>query len=459
MNKLVIALVVSSALAGCSTSELSRRDEARTATQENLPTLPEQWASLSAQSSQPQIGWLETLDDARLRSLVEKGLSNNRSLQAAAANVDGARALVSQAAASLSPQVGASIGSSSGGPLEGSGSNLFNAGLQASWEVDLWGRIRSGNLAAQESFEAAKAEFEFAQQSLAANIAKSYFVVVEAQNQLDIARKSVEAIEETNRIVEVQFENGMADQQNVSLARSDLAGAREAFTTSEGALRNAVRSLELLLGRYPSAELEVNAELPEVPQNVPAGLPSQLLERRPDLIAAERQVAAAFNRLDQAKTANLPNFSLSGNLGGSSSSLSDVLNPANMAWQAISSLAAPIFDGGRIDAQIEAASAEQRAAVANYGQKALNAFNDVESALDQNQVLRERRKSLQIALDEAEQALRIANLQFSEGEISLLDVLTIQQRVFSARRNLLSLNRAVLSQYIDLNLALGGSWS
>jgi outer membrane protein TolC len=214
----------------------------------------------------------------------------------------------------------------------------------------------------------------------------------------------------------------------------------------------------LLLGRYPSAELAVAQQLPSVPEAAPVGLPSELLERRPDLIAAERKVAAAFNSVDQAKAAKLPSVSLSSNIGGTSSDLSRLLNPVNVAWQALGSIAAPLIDGGRLDAAVEAATAEQTAAIAGYAQAALQAFADVETALDQGSILRQRQGALRLSLSEAENALRIANLQFEEGEIALLDVLQIQQRVFGARRNVLSIDRAMLSQFVDLNLALGGSW-
>ncbi|TDF38435.1 efflux transporter outer membrane subunit [Alteromonadaceae bacterium M269] len=458
LRKTAIAICVTSFVAGCSTSSLSRVEEAKTATTESLPDLPSQWASIQQNIGDVKVGWLEALKDPVLASLVAEAQKNNRNLQAMAANVDSARALVGQAASSLSPQLNASLGNTSSGAVEGSGSNNFNASLQASWEADLWGRLRSGKLAAQESLVAAEAEYKFAQYSLAANVANAYFVAIEANEQLKIAQKNLETVERTNRIVQVQFENGAADQQNISLARADFASAQDSLISSQAGQRDATRSLELLLGRYPSAELAVNQSLPSIPNALPAGLPSELLERRPDLIAAERRVAAAFNSLDAAKAARLPSLSLSGSLGGTSNSLSDVLNPANLAWQAIGSLAAPLIDGGRIEAGIESATADQKAAVASYAQAALNAFSDVERALDQGTVLRERRDALSTVLSESEKALKVANLQFGEGEISLLDVLTVQQRVFSARSNLLSINRASLTQFIDLNLALGGSW-
>jgi NodT family efflux transporter outer membrane factor (OMF) lipoprotein len=457
-RKTAIALCLAAFVSACTTGDLSRVKDAKEASSASLPDLPSQWITLQAKVGEVKMGWLAKLQDPILEALVEEAQKSNRNLQAMAASVDSARALSNQAAAALSPQLGASLGSTSGGAVKGSGSNNLNVGLQASWEADLWGRIRSGNLAAQESVVAAEAEYRYAQYSLAANVAKAYFVAIEANRQLDIAQKSIDTVVETMRIVQVQFDNGLANQQNVSLTKADLASAQDSLVSSKAGQRDATRSLELLLGRYPSAELAVAQMLPPLPAALPAGIPSQLLERRPDLVAAERKVAAAFNQLDAAKAAKLPNLSLSSSLGGSSPSLSNILNPANLAWQAIASLTAPLIDGGRLDAQVEAATADQEAAVAAYAQTALNAFADVEKSLDQGSVLRERKAALTTVLQESEIALNIANLQFDEGEISLLDVLIIQQRVFSARSNLLSIERASLTQFIDLNLALGGSW-
>ena len=454
----VVAALASLTLSGCSSTGKENSAAAKTAVTQKVGELPAQWASIQQRLGTVEAGWLAQLNDDLLNKLVDEALANNFNLQAAAASVNSSRALANQAASALSPQLGASVGNSDGGALEGRSRSGFNAALQASWEVDLWGRIEAGTLAAQESLAAAEAEYTFSQYSLAAGVARAYFIAIEAQKQLDIAQQSYDAIKQTTNIVNVQFENGVASQQDVSLANAELASADDALISARGARRDATRALELLLGRYPSAELAVATALPIAPSSVPVGLPSELLERRPDLIAAERKVAAAFNSLDQAKAAKLPSLSLSSNIGGSSSDLSELLNPANLAWKAMSNLAAPLIDGGRLDAGVEAATAEQTAAIAAYAQAALQAFSDVETALDQGSILSQRQVALKRALNEAENALRIANLQFKEGEIALLDVLQIQQRVFSARRNVLSIDRAQLSQFVDLNLALGGSW-
>ncbi len=454
-----IAVSVAFALGACvSTESVDRTDEARAAAKSSLPNTPSAWATVQQNPGEVKVGWLASFKDDVLAALVEEAQANNLNLKLAASNIDSARALSRQAASALSPQFNLTAGSNRSGTREATGSSSQDIGLQAGWELDLWGRIRSGNQAAAQSVIAAEADYKFAQYSIAANVAQAYFAAIEASQQLDIAQKSIDTLLETNRIVKVQYENGVGDKQNLALAEADLASAQDGLASSKGARRDAIRSLELLLGRYPEAELKVSQNLPALPAAAPAGLPSDLLERRPDLIAAERRIAAAYNKVDQAKAARLPSVSLSGSIGGASNSLGSLLDPGNVAWRAASSLLAPLFDGGLTKAQIDASTADQQAAITSYTQAALSAFGEVETSLDQNVVLRQRVRALTDTLNSAEEALRIANIQFKEGEIALIDVLSIQQRVFSARRNLISIKRAMLSQHVNLNLALGGSW-
>lgn len=416
------------------------------------------WAMASESVGDVQVGWIAELDDPVLAALVEEAQQNNKNLQAAAANVERSWALAGQAGAGLTPSVNLSTGGDIGGPVEGRGTESFNVALQASWEADVWGRVRAGNQAAVLSAQSAEADYLFTQYSLAAAVARSYFLAIEAGQQVGVTSDTLEALTETDRIVNVQREFGLATSQDVALSRSDLASTRASLAAAEGSQRDALRALEVLLGRYPAADLEVRTTLPEVPPQPPAGMPSTVLERRPDIVAAERNVAAAFNSLDQAKAAQMPTISLTGSLGGASPDLSNLLNPTNLAWQAATSLVAPLIDGGLRQSQVDQASADQKAAIAAYGQAALDAFSEVESSLDQNVVLRNRAEALRESADEANTALRIARLRYDEGETDLLDVLTIQQRVFSADSNLVNVERARLDEWINLNLALGGDW-
>ncbi len=448
-------------LAGCVTpSQEQVEREVGEAAQQQVPEMPAE-RKADAEPEVDLAGWIETFDDAALTALVIEAQENNRDLAAAAANVDRAWALALQAGAALTPDVNIAAGAARTGGIDSSRPTVSNLslGAQVSWEADLWGRLRSGQRSAVASAQAVEADYRAAQDSLAAATSKAYFSAIEANIQTDIARETVGILEETLRIVTVKHENGMASAQDVSLARSDLAAARERLTTLEGSFRDAVRGLEALLGRYPGADLEVRETLPAVPPPPPAGLPSELLERRPDIVAAERRVAAAFNATSQARAARLPTISLTGNVGGASNSLSNLLSSENVTWTAGTNLLAPIFDGGRLRESVRIATAEQERALAAYGQAAINAFSELETNLDQGVVVQQRIVDLEEAAKEAENAFRIARLRYDEGEEDLLNVLTIQQRVISARSTLSIAERLLLEQRVNLSLALGGSWT
>ncbi len=453
----ILAGAAALSLAAC--ASITSREEAGAAARASLPETPKAWAAAQEKLGDVEVGWIASFEDAVLTALVEEAQANNKNLQIAAANVDRSRALARQAGAALKPNVNLVTGASESGVLDPGGSNTqFNAGLQLNWELDVWGRIRSGQQAASASAEAAQADYLFSQYSLAAGVARTYFLAIEAGLQEGVARRTFEALQETARIVNVQYENGLASSQDLALTKSDLATAEDTLTATAGAKRDAIRALEILLGRYPGAELELRDALPAAPSPPPAGVPSDILERRPDLIAAERDVAAAFNSLDSAKAAKLPAISLTSNVGGASGSLSNLLDPTNIAWTVAGNLVAPLFDGGARDAQVQISTAEQKQAVAAYGQAALDAFGEVETNLDQGVVLDQRKVSLTEAASEANEAYRVARLRYDEGETDLIDVLSIQQRVFATESNLVSIERQRLEQRVNLNLALGGSW-
>ena len=443
-------------LAGCASTSSPESVSAKAG--EQIPEQPARWTSADAQGD-VVVGWLETFSDPTLTKLVHEAQEHNKDLQAAAANVDRAKALARQAGASLKPTVGLSAGGNRSGTAGSSSqNNQLSLGLDVSWELDVWGRLRAGREGAVAGAEAAAADFRYARHSLAGGVARGYFLAIEAGRQESVAEETVAALEETLRIVDLRYENGMVSAQDLALARTDLATARDRLVTVQGSRRDALRALEILLGRYPAADLEVAESLPTAPPSPPAGLPSEILERRPDLVAAERRVAAAFSAVDQAKAARLPTVGLTGTVSGSSSALSSLVDPANVAWRLGTSLLAPLFDGGRRRDQVEIASVEQEQALAAYGQAALQAFGEVEASLDLGTVLDRRREELEVASKNAQEAYRIAELRYREGESDLFNVLGVRQRVFAAESNLVSVERQILDQRVSLHLALGGSW-
>ncbi|MEM7701681.1 MAG: TolC family protein [Pseudomonadota bacterium] len=456
-----IALIAAAPLflSGCTT--LSTDKDVANAVAESLPTLPEVWAVNGAMPGDVRVGWIEAVGDPILTQLVFEAQRNNPDIRAAAANLDAARALVLQARAPLLPQVNGNFNVDRTDTPNPTALNrtFYQATLQAGWEVDLWGRIRGGSNAAYASAQAVEADLRFAQYSLAAGVSSAYFAGIEAAEQVSVAQRTVDALAEIDRIVRVRYREGFASRQNTATTKADLDAARDSLAQAQQGARATRRALEVLLGRYPAQELAMSESLPEAPPPPPAGLPSELLERRPDVIAAERRVAAAFGNLDSAKAAQLPRLTLSGALGGASITLRDVVNPSNLLWAVIGDILQPVFDNGLRGAQEEEADANRRAAIALYASAALGALREVEDNLDAVQVLARREMILESAAEEAGTAYALAQLQYQEGEIDLIDVLNFQQRLFVAERNLVGVRRQRIDQWVGLNLALGGLWS
>ncbi len=420
---------------------------------------PDAWATVAGKYGDISIKWLESFDDPVMLKLILEGKANNINLRLAAGNMEKAWLLARQAGAALRPGVDLSFGGTETGNVDGGDSvGNFDIGLTASWELDVWRRISAGVSAAQASAQAVGADYVYAQHSLSANIAKTYLKVIEAKLQTEISRKNVSILKETMRITKVKYEYGLSSGQDIALNRTNLASAQEQMIRLEGIQRDALRALELLLGRYPSASLEIPDALPDLPPQPPAGVPSEILERRPDIVSAERKIAAAFDAIAEAKAARLPRFSLTSSVSGASSSLSEVLDPSNMVWRMGANLLAPLLDGGKRKIDVELANVEQKQAISNYAQTALTAFSEVENNLDLGRVLADRKTALDEVFTQSGIAYHIADLRYKEGEIDLLDTLIIQQQAILAESDLQAIKRVQLEQRINLYLALGGGW-
>jgi NodT family efflux transporter outer membrane factor (OMF) lipoprotein len=345
-----------------------------------------------------------------------------------------------------------------GGALSGDSSGLEGVGVFANWELDLWGRVRAGREAVQQQYQSAALDAEFARQSIAALVAKSWFLATEARLQKGIAEDMAAASSRQLDLAQERLRVGSGDEYDVVLSRATLATYQDSVVNLDLAYQQSLRALEALAGRYPAAAVGVPAQLAAMPGPVPAGMPSELLERRPDVVAAERRVAAAFYRVEEAKAARLPKISLTAAVTSISSELFVLKQQDNPIWSIGASLLAPLFLGGQLQAQVEIRTAEQKQAVAEYGRTGARAFGEVENALSAEFALDQREAILREAVVQNARALELSNVRYRVGTGDLRAVQQQSLALFAARTTLLRVQSERLVQRVNLYLALGGGF-
>lgn len=400
--------------------------------------------------------WLSTFDDPALTALVSEAIAHNADLQAAAARVEQAGGFVKVASAALLPSI--SLAGLWSGKASSGSSGLNGVFLNLQLELDVWGRLRYGEAAAQAQAEAVTADYAYARQSLAAMVAKAWFIAIEAGLQRTVLTEMLASAEQLQQLALQRERIGPGNELAVAEARADVAGLRDALRQAELARQNALRAIELLAGRYPSAEASVAASFGALPPPVPAGLPSQLLERRPDMVAAERRVAAAFDRVGEAKAALLPRIALTAGGSSISSDLFVLQDRNNPAWGFGANLLAPLYQGGALRAQVEIRSAEQQAAIAAYAAVGQRAFGEAENALAAEFALADRAEALAAQVRASARALELAQVQYRVGSIDLRTVQSKQMALAAARSAQLRVQAEQRAQRINLHLALGGSF-
>lgn len=412
-------------------------------------------AGPSADTRAVERGWLDAFDDPALAALVREAVAYNSDLRVAQARVDQAAAYLKVAGATLYPQV--SLLGRGGGKMSDS-SGLSGVGLFANWELDLWGRVRAGQAFAQAQYDAARLDAEYARQSIAALVAKGWFLAVEARLQREQARAMRESSVKLAELAQDRLRVGRGDEYEVAIAQASVASLRDTERSLDAAYQQALRGLETLVGRYPGAALEVPATLTRWPGDVPVGLPSELLERRPDVVAAERRVAGAFYRTEEAKAARLPRITLTASVTTISSELFLLKNQDNPVWSLGAGLLQPIFLGGQLQGQVEVRTAEQQQAVADYGRTGARAFAEVEEALSNGYSLADREVLLAVAVRENARAYDLAGVRYRVGAGDLRAVQQQQLAWYAAQVTLLRVQAERLVQRVNLYLALGGGF-
>jgi multidrug efflux system outer membrane protein len=450
-----LTLVLLAALSACALPEPPKPEDYRA---EALPgvQVPAQWTAAGEGTGAVASAWLATFADPTLDALVAEAIAHNPDLRVAVARVQVASEYVNLADSTLYPQV--NLLARGGGEMGGDSSGLKGVGLYATWELDLWGRVRSERAATTAGYESVVADTEYARQSVAALVVKSYFLAIEAGLQQQLAKDMVSASERLVALAEQRQRIGSGDGYDVALARASVETFRDTVEQFDLARVQSLRALEALLGRYPAADVEVAAPLAKLPGPVPAGLPSELLERRPDVVAADRRVAAAFYGVQEAKAARLPRISLTASVDDISSDLFVLQDRDNPVWSVGASLMQPVFYGGALQTQVRIRTAEQRQAIAEYGRIGARAFGEVEDALSSEFASGRRAAILGRAVAENERALGFAKQRYEVGSGDLRGVQQQQLAVQGAQSALLRVQTEQLVQRVNLYLALGGGF-
>jgi NodT family efflux transporter outer membrane factor (OMF) lipoprotein len=451
----ILAVVVAVSLAGCALKSPPGRDELASQALPNVE-MPSGWAAQGGPTSAVGDRWLASFNNPQLDALVQEALAYNPDLRVAAARVEQAAAYVRLAGAKLYPEV--TLLARGGGKLSGDSTGLEGVGVFLDWELDLWGRVRAGRESARSQYNSAELDTEYARQSIAALVAKSWFLATEAKLQKAIAEDVVAASARQLGLAQDRLRVGLGDEYDATLAQASLATYRDSVKNLDLAYRQSLRALEALAGRYPAAAVSVPAALAAMPGPVPVGMPSELLERRPDVVAAERRVAAAFYRVEEAKAARLPRIKLTAAVTSISSDLFVLQQQDNPVFSAGASLLQPLFLGGLLQSQLEIRTAEQQQAVAEYGRVGARAFGEVENALSAGFTLEEREAILKQAVAENERALELANIRYRVGSGDLRGVQQQSLALHAARTALLRVQSERLVQRVNLYLALGGSF-
>lgn len=415
--------------------------------------------------------WWEDFDAPPLSEVVRAALEHNHDLLAAAARVEQAEALARIAGADRKPSVSAGldgarrrqnfiglpIPGSRGGVLSTTSTNL-GVSIDVRWEADLWGRLKAAQRAAVADAQAIAADFAAARLSIAGQTAKAWSSVAEAAAQVDLVRGTVESWERSRRQVRDRYERGLRSPLDVRQANRSVADAEALLALQERQLDRAERQLEILTGNYPARALPVTRGVPDPPRAVPAGLPADLVARRPDLVAAERRLLASSERVLVARRALYPSLALTGSGGTASNELEDLLDGDFRVWSLVAGLARPLFQGGRLRADVDRTRAASEEAVATYARDVLRAYGEVEAALAAERYLATRADRLAEAVHEAGAALDLAGDRYARGLEAYVTVLDAQRALFSAERAALAVRRERFDNRIDLYLALGGGF-
>ena len=423
---------------------------------------PPAWSLATAQGAAwPTRDWWKGFGSTELSNLLYEAEANSFDTQTAAQRVIEAEAQVTLVGANLWPSLDVSGSSSRRGDFQsGTGDAVsYNASLGLGYEVDLWGQNRANRRSAVASLAASRFDQTAVGLATASGVASAYVEILSLRDRIKNARLDLDSAQEILRLIEARVNNGAAPPSDLVQQRAAVARQQAAIPPLLQQERETLSALAILIGR-PAHGFNVETQSLQavaIPVVSP-GLPSQLLQRRPDVAEAEAQLAAASANLDAARTAFFPSINLSGSAGGASTALQALFDPGATAWSIAVSASETIFDAGRRGAQVKASKAREQELVLAYRKAVLSAFSEVDLTMNLIQSLAQQRALVEIQLASAREAYRLAQVRYREGATDLTEVLQTQSSLFSAEDQLTQVKLQQAQAAVTLYRALGGGW-
>ena len=427
------------------------------------------WTQANPSDSLARGAWWELYGDQQLNGLVEKLNSSNQTIAQSEAQFRQAQALVRSARGAFLPSADLSVGKtrssqgtgSSNSSLTSSSSGIrdtLNAQVGVSWEADVWGKLRRGLEANEASAEASLADLAAMRLSQQSELVQNYLQLRVIDEQKRLLEATVEAYQRSLKMSENQYRAGISGKDAVAQAQTQLRNTQANLIDLIWQRAQFENAIAVLTGQAPSGfNLAEIKDVPKLPM-IPVNLPSQLLERRPDIASAERSVIAANANIGVAKAAYYPDFSLSLSGGYSSSQYQDWISVPNRFWSVGPKISLPLFDGGQRSAEVDRNEAAYDQTVAKYRQTVLDGLREVENYMVQLKVLGDESVVQEQALESARESLRLTNNQYKAGLIAYLDVVSVQTTALTTERSVLNLLQSCLIASVQLIAALGGGW-
>lgn len=429
---------------------------------QQLETLPNNWQQDLEQQIAGTVAndWLQQLENPQVYVLVEQALKHNQAILQAGYDVAIKEQQLIATGAALWPSLDLSARTSrSKDNRPVSYSNASSADLSLSYEIDLWGKLSLAERQANLEYLAQKANFEQSRQQLVAEVVSGWFNVITAQQLLELYKQREKIAEQNLAIIESGYRQGLNEALDVYLTRNELNTERSNIAEQQATLTESIRVLERLTGEYPKGALTVDADLPLLDQPIPKGLPSELITRKPSLMASWYQLLNTDAGLAYAHKQRFPSLNLSASIGDSTDRVSDLFSPSSLAWSLVGSIAMPIFDGGRLAANEEQARLTVKRQEQVYLESLYDAFGDVENAITQEQSLQQRYEKTLEAQTNAIAAEKLSFEQYQSGLVDYTTVLDAQDRSFSAQNSVINIKNQLILNRIKLHIALGGDFS